>query len=61
MGANRTSGLGMITALSLLEQDFRDLISPIAFVCAVGSTNITESGSVRMVDSHHLDRDARDV
>ena len=30
MGANRTSGLGMITALSLLEQGFRDLISPIA-------------------------------
>ena len=25
MGANRTSGLGMITALSLLEQGFRDL------------------------------------
>ena len=32
MGANRTSGLGMITALSLLEQGFRDLISPVAFV-----------------------------
>src|ERR1700753_2641235 len=32
MGANRNSGLGMITALSLLEQGFRDLISPIAFV-----------------------------
>ena len=32
MGANRTSGLGMITALSLLEQGFRDLRSPIAFV-----------------------------
>src|SRR5208282_4454465 len=32
MGANRTSGLGMITALSLLEQGFRDLTSPIAFV-----------------------------
>src|ERR1700723_3808073 len=30
MGANRTSGLGMITALSLLEQGFRDLTSPIA-------------------------------
>src|ERR1700692_3492169 len=26
MGANRTSGLGMITALSLLEQGFRALI-----------------------------------
>ena len=36
MGANRTSGLGMITALSLLEQGFRDLISPIAFVRAGG-------------------------
>ena len=34
MGANRTSGLGMITALSLLEQGFRDLISPIAIVRA---------------------------
>ena len=36
MGANRTTGLGMITALSLLEQGFRDLISPIAFVRAGG-------------------------
>src|SRR5205085_7430640 len=36
MGANRTSGLGMITALSLLEQGLRDLISPIAFVRAGG-------------------------
>ena len=34
MGANRTGGLGMITALSLLEQGFRDLTSPIAFVRA---------------------------
>jgi uncharacterized protein YbjT (DUF2867 family) len=36
MGANRTSGLGMITALSLLERGFRDLKSPIAFVRAGG-------------------------
>jgi uncharacterized protein YbjT (DUF2867 family) len=36
MGANRTSGLGMITALSLLEQGFRSLTSPIAFVRAGG-------------------------
>ena len=36
MGANRTSGLGMITALSLLEQGFRDLTSPFAFVRAGG-------------------------
>jgi len=36
MGANRTSALGMITALSLLEQGFRDLESPIAFVRAGG-------------------------
>src|SRR5579863_246121 len=36
MGANRTRGLGMITALSLLEQGFRDLTSPIAFVRAGG-------------------------
>ena len=36
MGANRTSGLGMITALSLLEQGFRELASPIAFVRAGG-------------------------
>ena len=34
MGANRTSGLGMITALSLLEQGFRSLPSPVAFVRA---------------------------
>lgn len=32
MGANRTSGLGLITSLSLLEQGFRDLASPVAFV-----------------------------
>jgi len=36
MGANRTSGLGMITALSLLEQGFRDLRLPIAYVRAGG-------------------------
>lgn len=36
MGANRTGGVGMVTALSLLEQGFRDLISPIAFVRAGG-------------------------
>jgi uncharacterized protein YbjT (DUF2867 family) len=36
MGANRTSGLGMITALSLLEQGFHHLTSPIAFVRAGG-------------------------
>jgi uncharacterized protein YbjT (DUF2867 family) len=36
MGANRTSGLGMITGLSLLEQGFRDLTSPLAFVRAGG-------------------------
>src|ERR1700722_1073673 len=36
MGANRTSGLGMITALSLLEQGFRRLTSPVAFVRAGG-------------------------
>jgi uncharacterized protein YbjT (DUF2867 family) len=36
MGANRTSGLGMITALSLLERGFRNLTSPIAFVRAGG-------------------------
>ena len=36
MGANRTSGLGMITALALLEQGLHDLASPIAFVRAGG-------------------------
>ena len=36
MGANRTSGLGMITALSLMEKSFRDLKSPIAFARAGG-------------------------
>ena len=36
MGANRTRGLGMITALSLLERGFRGLISPVAFVRAGG-------------------------
>jgi uncharacterized protein YbjT (DUF2867 family) len=36
MGANRTSGLGMITALSLLERGLRPLKSPTAFVRAGG-------------------------
>ena len=36
MGANRTSGLGMITALSLFEQGFRSLPYPVAFVRAGG-------------------------
>lgn len=36
MGAHRTSGLGMITALSLLEQGFRNLAIPTAFVRAGG-------------------------
>lgn len=36
MGANRTSGLGMIMALSLLEEGFRDLKLPIAYVRAGG-------------------------
>lgn len=36
MGANRTSGMGLITALSLLEQGFRDLNLPIAYVRAGG-------------------------
>src|ERR1700692_3451073 len=36
MGADRTSALGMITALSLLEQGFRNLTSPVAFVRAGG-------------------------
>ena len=36
MGANRTSGLGMIAALSLLEQGFRGLKLPIAYVRAGG-------------------------
>src|SRR6202034_2872725 len=36
MGANRTNGLGMITALSLLAHAFRSLPSPVAFVRAGG-------------------------
>src|SRR6202034_713406 len=36
MGANRTSGLGMITALALLEQGFHNLPFPVAFVRAGG-------------------------
>src|SRR6202166_109720 len=36
MGANRASSLGMITALSLLEQGFRGLTSAVAFVRAGG-------------------------
>jgi len=36
MGANRSSGMGLITALSLMEQSFRDLKLPIAYVRAGG-------------------------
>ena len=36
MGADRTSGLGMITGLALLEQSLRNLTSPVAFVRAGG-------------------------
>jgi uncharacterized protein YbjT (DUF2867 family) len=36
MGANRTSGLGIITALSLLERGFHDLTTPLAIVRAGG-------------------------
>ena len=36
MGANRTSNHGVIAALTLLEQGFRDLIMPTAFVRAGG-------------------------
>lgn len=36
MGANRTSGLGMITGLSLLEQGLRHLTLPLAYVRAGG-------------------------
>ncbi len=36
VGANRTSGLGMITALSLLAQGLRHLTLPIAYVRAGG-------------------------
>ena len=36
MGADRASGMGLITALSLLEQGFRNLPLPIAYVRAGG-------------------------
>ncbi|GLQ97768.1 NmrA family NAD(P)-binding protein [Dyella mobilis] len=36
MGANQTSGMGLITALSLLEQSFRELNLPIAYMRAGG-------------------------
>jgi uncharacterized protein YbjT (DUF2867 family) len=36
MGAHRRSGVGNITGLSLLEQGFRSLTSPVAFVRAGG-------------------------
>src|SRR6202042_866801 len=36
MGAHRTGGVGNVTALSLLEQGFRSLPSPVAFVRAGG-------------------------
>ena len=40
MGADRTSGLGMITALSLLERGFRDLTSP-SPLCAQADSSKT--------------------
>jgi uncharacterized protein YbjT (DUF2867 family) len=36
MGANKTSGMGLITALTLLEQGFRNLTLPIAYLRAGG-------------------------
>ena len=36
MGANRTSGMGLITALSLMEQSFHDLKLPLAYVRSGG-------------------------
>ncbi|HKT28485.1 NmrA family NAD(P)-binding protein [Dyella sp.] len=36
MGANKTRGMGLITALSLMEQSFRNLTLPIAYVRAGG-------------------------
>ncbi len=36
MGANKTSGLGMITGLALFEQGLRDVTSPVTFVRAGG-------------------------
>lgn len=36
MGADRASGMGLITALSLLEQDLRQLTLPIAYMRAGG-------------------------
>ncbi|RUL62019.1 NAD-dependent epimerase/dehydratase family protein [Dyella dinghuensis] len=36
MGANRPSGMGLITALSLMERGFRDLTLPTAYVRAGG-------------------------
>lgn len=36
MGANSTSGMGLITALSLLERGFRDLTLPMVYVRAGG-------------------------
>lgn len=36
MGANRNTGHGVIMALSLLEQGFRELLSPVTFVRAGG-------------------------
>lgn len=36
MGANKASGMGLITALSLMEQSFRDLNLPIAYARAGG-------------------------
>ena len=53
MGANRTSGLGMITALSLLEQGFRDLASPVASCAPAGfsRTSFTACTSPRAARS----------
>src|SRR5271157_96323 len=48
MGANRTSGLGMITALSLLEQGFRDLISHLCAQADSSKTSFTACTSPKV-------------
>ncbi len=54
MGANRTGALGMITALSLLERGFRDLVSPVAFVRAGGFFWKTSSTGCRVAQGGTL-------
>jgi uncharacterized protein YbjT (DUF2867 family) len=66
MGANRTNGMGIITALSLFEQGLRNLASPVAFVRAGGffenflyGLHVAQGGTLQHSNQPEID-DGRD-